>query len=67
MSSIGTRLPRKEDPRLLRGRGRFGDDISVPAWSSVLSAKFKLPAAMLTASLRAWTVEIRAVCVTIDA
>jgi carbon-monoxide dehydrogenase large subunit/6-hydroxypseudooxynicotine dehydrogenase subunit gamma len=30
MSAIGARLPRKEDPRLLRGRGRFGDDISVP-------------------------------------
>ncbi|MGH3629160.1 MAG: xanthine dehydrogenase family protein molybdopterin-binding subunit, partial [Sciscionella sp.] len=24
---VGTRLPRKEDPRLLRGRGRFVDDI----------------------------------------
>jgi CO/xanthine dehydrogenase Mo-binding subunit len=30
MTVIGTRLPRKEDPRLLRGRGRFGDDISAP-------------------------------------
>ena len=29
MTSIGTRLPRHEDPRLLRGRGRFGDDVSV--------------------------------------
>jgi carbon-monoxide dehydrogenase large subunit/6-hydroxypseudooxynicotine dehydrogenase subunit gamma len=28
MSVIGTRVPRKEDPRLLRGCGRFGDDIS---------------------------------------
>ena len=27
MTAIGARLPRKEDPRLLRGRGRFGDDI----------------------------------------
>ncbi|HJZ03689.1 MAG TPA: xanthine dehydrogenase family protein molybdopterin-binding subunit, partial [Streptosporangiaceae bacterium] len=38
MSSIGARLPRKEDPRLLRGRGRFGDDISVPAqlWARVV-------------------------------
>jgi carbon-monoxide dehydrogenase large subunit/6-hydroxypseudooxynicotine dehydrogenase subunit gamma len=25
---IGVSLPRKEDPRLLRGEGRFGDDIS---------------------------------------
>jgi aerobic carbon-monoxide dehydrogenase large subunit len=30
MSAIGARLPRKEDPRLLRGRGRFGDDFSAP-------------------------------------
>jgi aerobic carbon-monoxide dehydrogenase large subunit len=30
MTVIGTRLPRAEDPRLLRGRGRFGDDFSVP-------------------------------------
>jgi len=38
VSSIGTRLPRKEDPRLLRGRGRFGDDISVPGqlWARVV-------------------------------
>jgi aerobic carbon-monoxide dehydrogenase large subunit len=26
-AEIGTSLPRKEDPRLLRGRGRFGDDV----------------------------------------
>ncbi|MCE7005231.1 xanthine dehydrogenase family protein molybdopterin-binding subunit [Kibdelosporangium philippinense] len=26
MTSIGERVPRKEDPRLLRGLGRFGDD-----------------------------------------
>ena len=30
MSAIGARLPRAEDPRLLRGRGRFGDDVSAP-------------------------------------
>jgi aerobic carbon-monoxide dehydrogenase large subunit len=38
VSSIGVRLPRKEDPRLLRGRGRFGDDISVPGqlWARVI-------------------------------
>jgi len=38
VSSIGARLPRKEDPRLLRGRGRFGDDISVPGqlWARVV-------------------------------
>ncbi|HTQ87899.1 MAG TPA: xanthine dehydrogenase family protein molybdopterin-binding subunit [Streptosporangiaceae bacterium] len=30
MTVIGTRLPRQEDPRLLRGRGRFGDDVNVP-------------------------------------
>jgi aerobic carbon-monoxide dehydrogenase large subunit len=29
MTVIGARLPRHEDPRLLRGRGRFGDDFSV--------------------------------------
>jgi aerobic carbon-monoxide dehydrogenase large subunit len=35
---IGARLARKEDPRLLRGRGRFGDDISVPGqlWARVV-------------------------------
>ena len=38
MSSVGARLPRKEDPRLLRGRGRFGDDVSVPGqvWARVV-------------------------------
>ncbi|HEU5386512.1 MAG TPA: xanthine dehydrogenase family protein molybdopterin-binding subunit [Streptosporangiaceae bacterium] len=30
MTAIGARLPRAEDPRLLRGRGRFGDDFSAP-------------------------------------
>ena len=30
MTVIGTRLPRREDPRLLRGRGRVGDDMNVP-------------------------------------
>jgi carbon-monoxide dehydrogenase large subunit len=29
MTVIGARQPRHEDPRLLRGRGRFGDDFSV--------------------------------------
>ncbi len=38
MSVIGTRLPRQEDPRLLRGRGRFGDDISAPGqlWARIV-------------------------------
>jgi CO/xanthine dehydrogenase Mo-binding subunit len=38
MTSIGARLPRTEDPRLLRGRGRFGDDISAPGqlWARVV-------------------------------
>jgi len=38
VSAIGARLPRQEDPRLLRGRGRFGDDISVPGqlWARVV-------------------------------
>jgi aerobic carbon-monoxide dehydrogenase large subunit len=38
MSSIGARVPRQEDPRLLRGRGRFGDDISAPGqlWARVV-------------------------------
>ena len=38
MSSVGARLPRKEDPRLLRGLGRFGDDISAAgqAWARVV-------------------------------
>ena len=38
MSAIGAQLPRQEDPRLLRGLGRFGDDISVPGqlWARVV-------------------------------
>jgi aerobic carbon-monoxide dehydrogenase large subunit len=38
VSAIGARLPRKEDPRLLRGRGRFGDDVGVPGqlWARVV-------------------------------
>jgi carbon-monoxide dehydrogenase large subunit/6-hydroxypseudooxynicotine dehydrogenase subunit gamma len=38
VSSIGARLPRAEDPRLLRGRGRFGDDISAPGqlWARIV-------------------------------
>jgi aerobic carbon-monoxide dehydrogenase large subunit len=38
MSWIGARLPRKEDPRLLCGQGRFGDDISAPGqlWARVV-------------------------------
>ena len=38
MTSIGTRLPRQEDLRLLRGRGRFGDDVSAPGqlWARVV-------------------------------
>jgi aerobic carbon-monoxide dehydrogenase large subunit len=38
MTVIGTRLARHEDPRLLRGRGRFGDDISAPGqlWTRVV-------------------------------
>jgi aerobic carbon-monoxide dehydrogenase large subunit len=38
VSAIGARLPRQEDPRLLRGQGRFGDDISVPGqlWARVV-------------------------------
>lgn len=30
MSVLGTSVPRKEDPRLLRGAGRFADDIDLP-------------------------------------
>jgi carbon-monoxide dehydrogenase large subunit/6-hydroxypseudooxynicotine dehydrogenase subunit gamma len=38
MMGIGARLPRLEDPRLLRGRGRFGDDISAPGqlWARIV-------------------------------
>jgi carbon-monoxide dehydrogenase large subunit len=38
MTAIGARLPRAEDLRLLRGRGRFGDDFSAPAqlWARVV-------------------------------
>jgi carbon-monoxide dehydrogenase large subunit/6-hydroxypseudooxynicotine dehydrogenase subunit gamma len=40
VTAIGARLPRQEDPRLLRGRGRFGDDISVPGqlWARIVRA-----------------------------
>jgi carbon-monoxide dehydrogenase large subunit len=36
--AIGARLPRHEDPRLIRGRGRFGDDISAPGqlWARIV-------------------------------
>jgi len=38
MTVIGARLPRQEDPRLLRGRGRFGDDFSAPGqlWARIV-------------------------------
>ena len=38
MTVIGARLPRHEDPRLLRGRGRFGDDFSAPGqlWARIV-------------------------------
>ncbi|MET0235633.1 MAG: xanthine dehydrogenase family protein molybdopterin-binding subunit [Kibdelosporangium sp.] len=38
MTYIGERLPRKEDPRLLRGLGRFGDDQNRPGqlWMRVV-------------------------------
>jgi carbon-monoxide dehydrogenase large subunit len=38
MTSVGTRMPRKEDPRLLRGLGRFGDDFSASGqcWARVV-------------------------------
>jgi carbon-monoxide dehydrogenase large subunit len=38
MTAVGTRMARHEDPRLLRGRGRFGDDISAPGqlWTRVV-------------------------------
>jgi CO/xanthine dehydrogenase Mo-binding subunit len=38
MTAVGARLPRQEDPRLLRGRGRFGDDISAPGqlWTRIV-------------------------------
>lgn len=38
MTSVGTRMTRKEDPRLLRGLGRFGDDLSAAgqAWARVV-------------------------------
>jgi carbon-monoxide dehydrogenase large subunit/6-hydroxypseudooxynicotine dehydrogenase subunit gamma len=38
MMSIGTRAARKEDPRLLRGLGRFGDDFSASGqcWARVV-------------------------------
>ena len=38
MSAIGRSVPRKEDPRLLRGRGRFGADFSARGqlWARVV-------------------------------
>jgi carbon-monoxide dehydrogenase large subunit/6-hydroxypseudooxynicotine dehydrogenase subunit gamma len=42
MTAIGARMPRKEDPRLLRGRGRFGDDLTVPGqlWARIVRSPF---------------------------
>ena len=37
---VGQRVPRKEDPRLLTGRGRYVDDITVPG---LLHAHFLRP------------------------
>ena len=36
---IGRRLQRKEDPRLLSGRGQFVDDISLPGMLHVAFAR----------------------------
>jgi carbon-monoxide dehydrogenase large subunit/6-hydroxypseudooxynicotine dehydrogenase subunit gamma len=38
VTAVGARMPRKEDPRLLRGLGRFGDDLSArgQAWARVV-------------------------------
>ena len=36
---IGERMPRKEDPRLLTGRGQFVDDISLPGMLHVAFAR----------------------------
>jgi CO/xanthine dehydrogenase Mo-binding subunit len=38
MSVIGARVPRAEDPRLLRGRGRFADDVSAAGqvWARIV-------------------------------
>jgi len=38
VKAIGARLPRKEDPRMLRGAGRFADDFSVrgQVWARVV-------------------------------
>jgi carbon-monoxide dehydrogenase large subunit len=38
VTAIGARLPRKEDPRMLRGAGRFADDVSVrgQVWARVV-------------------------------
>jgi carbon-monoxide dehydrogenase large subunit len=37
VTAVGARMPRKEDPRLLRGLGRFGDDLSArgQAWARI--------------------------------
>ena len=32
---IGTRTPRKEDPKLIQGRGTFTDDVTLPAMAYV--------------------------------
>ncbi len=38
MNAVGARVPRKEDPRLLRGLGRFADDLSArgQVWARVV-------------------------------
>ncbi len=39
---IGERMPRKEDPRLLTGRGQFVDDISLPGMLHVAFARSQI-------------------------
>lgn len=46
---IGQRVPRKEDPRLLTGRGQFVDDIALPGMLHVAFARSPIARGRITA------------------
>ena len=52
-SLIGARIPRLEDEPLLRGRGRFVDDIALPGMLHAAFVRSPHPHARSAASMRA--------------
>nr|WP_033289839.1 hypothetical protein [Amycolatopsis jejuensis] len=48
VKTIGSRMRRKEDPRLLTGRGRFLDDIAVPGMLEAAVLRSPVPHARIT-------------------